>query len=132
MCNVFKKVDGQLHYIDKGNTPFETIHIDHYGPLNLNNSKFKFIFGIVDGFTKYIKLYPCKTTNTSEVLKHLRNYCSNYSIPTKLVSDRGSCFTANSFKTFMNDSNIKHVLIASGCPKSNGQLKDSIELLHRL
>ncbi|KAF0744232.1 Uncharacterized protein FWK35_00018398 [Aphis craccivora] len=37
-CIIFSpkegKGEGLLNLIDKGNTPFQTIHIDHFGPIN--------------------------------------------------------------------------------------------------
>lgn len=56
------RLEGHLHSIEKGNRPFQTVHVDHYGPLGKTGRGFKYIFNIVDGFTKFIKLYPCKTT----------------------------------------------------------------------
>lgn len=51
-CIVYSKKnftkDGNLNLIDKGSVPFHTIHIDHYGPLTLTNSNFKYIFVIVE------------------------------------------------------------------------------------
>ena len=126
-CIMFSKKpfkhDGELNNISKGNIPFDTIHIDHYGPITMSNSNYRYVFEVIDGFTKFIRLFPCKTTNTSEALKHLKNYFMNYSIPKRIISDRGSCFTSNSSEAMMNELDIKHVLIATACPKSNGQIE---------
>lgn len=70
-----------------------------------------------------MKLYPCKTTNTSEIIKHLKHYFNAYSIPDQIVSDCGSCFTSNSFKEFNNEHEVKHILIATACPRANGQVE---------
>lgn len=115
------KGEGFLHPIPKGNLPFQTIHIDHYGPLEKTRHQNKFILLVVDGFTKFVKIYPCSSTNTKQVIKHLQSYFNSYSRPTRIVSDRGSCFTSNEFKEFVNDNDIKHVLIATGVPRANGQ-----------
>lgn len=115
--------EGFLNNIPKGNTPFETIHVDHYGPLQKSKYGYKHIFLIVDGFTKFVKLYPCKTTQSQESIKHLQAYFKNYSKPVRLISDRGSCFTSIKFKEFLSELNIKHVLIATGAPRANGQVE---------
>ncbi|KRT82284.1 hypothetical protein AMK59_3213 [Oryctes borbonicus] len=117
------KQEGYLNSIPKGNLPFDTVHVDHYGPLPTTRRKRKYIFEIIDGFTKFIKLYPCKTTSAQEVIKCLCSYMQNYSRPKIIISDRGSCFTSNLFKEFTNDNGIKHILIAAGAPRSNGQIE---------
>ncbi|MDD9335568.1 MAG: integrase zinc binding domain-containing protein, partial [Rickettsiaceae bacterium] len=53
------KQEGYLHCIPKGNKPFICIHINHYSPLSRTRMKNKFIFLIVDGYSKFVKLYAC-------------------------------------------------------------------------
>lgn len=117
------KKEGMLHSIPKGKLPFHTIHIDHLGPID-KQCKFKqHVFVVIDAFTKYIKLYATKTTNSAEVIQHLRQYFQNYSAPRVLISDRGTAFTSQEFCTFMNDNDVQHVLIATGSPQANGQVE---------
>lgn len=115
------KKEGFLNNIPKGNLPFLMIHVDHYGPLQKTKSQNRYILVIVDGFTKFTKLCPCRTTNSKEVVKHLQNYFCTYSKPVRIVSDRGTCFTSNEFKQFLSDQNVSHTLIATGAPWANGQ-----------
>lgn len=82
------KTEGHLHNISKGNLPFQTLHIDHYGPLEKSSKGYKYILSMIDAFTKFIKLYPCKSTKTEESIKHLRAYFNNYSKPNRIISDR--------------------------------------------
>lgn len=60
------KIEGKLHSIAKGQLPFETLHVDHYGPLEKTNNGLRYIFAVIDAFSKFIKLYPCKTTSEFE------------------------------------------------------------------
>ena len=116
------KKEGFLKNIDKGENPFHTLHIDHYGPIQLRSSKgFKFILVVVDGFTKFVKFYPTKTTNTEEVLKNLTVYINHYSRPVRIISDRGNCFTSDKFKKFCSDHLIQHIKTAAYTPEANGQ-----------
>lgn len=43
-------------FIPKENMPFETIHVDHFGPVNQTDTTKKYILLIVDAFTKYVKI----------------------------------------------------------------------------
>lgn len=117
------KVEGRLHNIPKGEAPFDTLHIDHYGPLPTTMNKKKHIFLVVDGFTKFSKLYAVKSTQTKEVISCLESYFSTYSRPNRIISDRGSCFTSQEFANFMSDNNITHIKVATLSPQSNGQVE---------
>lgn len=118
---IYGKCEGFLNSIPKGNLPFQTIHIDHYGPLEKTRFQHKYILLVIDSFTKYVKIYPCTTTQTKPVIKHLLSYFNHYSRPLRIISDRGTSFTSNEFKDFVTENSIQHVLIATGVPRANGQ-----------
>lgn len=116
------KKEGFLKIIDKGKEPFKTIHLDHYGPIKMPSSdRSRYILVIVDAFTKFVKLFPVKTTNSDEVIKHLTNYSCFYSRPERIITDRGSCFTSKNFNNFVENHYIEHVKTASKTPEANGQ-----------
>lgn len=62
-----------LNPIPKGKILFETIHIDHLGPINKGNATKKYVFVIID-FTKFVKLFTTKTTSDKEVIDYMINY----------------------------------------------------------
>lgn len=117
------RIEGKLHCPPKGNVPFYCLHIDHFGPLDKTKHRHKFIFEVIDAFTKFVKFYPTVSTNADEVIRHLKTYFSTYSKPRQIVSDRGSAFTSNKFKEFMAENGIRHVLIATATPHANGQIE---------
>jgi len=117
------KKEGHLHNIPKEGLPFQTIHVDHCGPLERTGRGSRHIFSIIDAFIKFIKLYACKSTTSEESIKHLRNYCQTYSKPRRIVSDRGTAFTSDRFKEFITNESIQHILVAVGTPRANGQVE---------
>lgn len=117
------KLEGWLHPIDKEGIPFGTYHIDHFGPLPSTKKKYNHIFAVVDGFTKFIWLYPVKTTNTIEVLDKLIKQSAIFGNPRRIVSDRGSTFTSHDFKEYCKDEGIEHVTVVTGLPRGNGQIE---------
>lgn len=56
-----------------------------------------------------------KVATTIRVFKEYISYFA-----TRLVTNRGSCFTSNCFKAFIQDTGIKHVLNAVATPSANG------------
>lgn len=83
----------------------------------------KHILSIVDAFTKFIKLYPCKSTTSAEAIKHLKAYFRNYSKPYRIISDRGTSFTSEAFENFLREESVGHILIATATPRANGQVE---------
>ena len=109
--------------IPKNKISFDTIHIDHSGPLENTDHGNKYILSVIDAFTKFIKLYACKSTKTEEVVKHLNDYFRYYSKPKRIISDRGTCFTSKTFSEFIDGKDVKRSLIAVGTPGANGQVE---------
>lgn len=126
-CIIFseptKKNQVALHSIPKSPVPFDTLHIDHFGPLPSVTSKKKHILVVTDAFTKHTKLYPVNATSTKEVNCALEKYFEYYDRPRRIISDRGSCFTSGEFSTFMNKYNIQHIQTATCAPQANGQVE---------
>lgn len=118
-----RKSDRHLYNIEKKPIPFDTIHVDYFGPLPSVNSRHKYVFGIIDGFTKFVKLYATNSNGAREACGALQRYFEYYSRPNRIISDRGTCFTANEFSEFVSKNNIEHVKISVQSPQSNGQIE---------
>ena len=77
-----------MHYKKKAPVPLEKVHIDHVGPIDKAVSTKKYIFAIIDAFTKHVKLYATKTTNSREAIDCLKldfaYYCYVRDVSTKL------------------------------------------------
>lgn len=112
-----------LYNIPKKPLPFDTIHIDHFGPLPSVTSRQKHILVIVDAFTKWTKVYPSVSTSTPEVCRILDKYFEYYGRPARIVADRGRCFTSEDFRKFVEDHNIQLVHAAVASPQANGQVE---------
>ena len=78
---------------------------------------------IIDGFTKFDKLYPVNSTSTKDVLACLNKYFEYFSRPRRIITDQASCFTSFEFANKLKDWNIEHVKIAVGSPQANGQVE---------
>nr|XP_012151023.1 PREDICTED: uncharacterized protein LOC105663868 [Megachile rotundata] len=78
--------------------------------------------GLVDGFSKFVWIYPTKTVKTAEVLDRLKLQQKTFGNPTRIISDRGTAFTSSEFREYCTGENIEHILITAGVPRGNGQL----------
>ncbi|GFY20843.1 hypothetical protein TNCV_1120771 [Trichonephila clavipes] len=123
-CNAFTKtMKGFLHPLVKDDIPLNTYHIDHLGPLATSSKNYKFILAVIDSFTKFVWLYPTKTTSTSEVIKKLDIQKTTFGNPRFLITDRGTTFTSDEFHTYCSEQKITLHHIITGLPRANGQVE---------
>lgn len=123
------KKEGFLNPIPKGDRPLETFHIDHLGQMTATSKNYKYVFVVIDAFTKFVWIYPTKTTNTKEALDKLEIQKVVFGNPKRIISDRGSAFTSNDFENYCIDEDIEHVLITTGVPRANGQVERINEII---
>lgn len=114
---------GYLHPIDKIAIPFHTVHIDCTGPFTTTNEGFKHVLLLVDGFTKFCLLKPLKTLNAQELIPIIRETVTLFGTPSLVVSDRGTNFSSHQIQSLFRELNIEHHMIATGTPRSNGQVE---------
>lgn len=121
------KQEGFLNPIEKGETPLHTLHLDHIGPLTETRKQYNHILTLVDAFSKFVWLFPTKSTTTQEVLNKLEIHQQTFGNPARIITDRGAAFTSNSFVQYCEQEEIEHVKITTGVPRGNGQ----VERVHR-
>ena len=104
--------EGLLNTIDKGELPFDIYHVDHIGSLPST----KKIFLVVDAFTKFVWLYPTKSTGSAEVISRLEKQSVCFGNSRRIISDRGTAFTAGAFEDYCNKEGTEHVRTTTGIP----------------
>lgn len=117
------KKAGKLHPIEKINEPFHTLHIDHLGPFVRSKRNNVYLLVIIDAFTKFVVLTPVKSTKSVNSIRAIKNYFHTFSVPKRLISDRGTSFTAKNFEDYVSSLGVKHILNAVATPRANGQVE---------
>jgi hypothetical protein len=106
----------KVHHWEYPSSPWERIHVDFAGPI------FEHMFLlIVDAHSKWLEVYPMKTTTAHKTIDCLRDCFGRFGLPVVLVSDNGPQFTSHEFQMFMLNNGIKHKTSAPFKPSSNGQ-----------
>ncbi|GBL66329.1 hypothetical protein AVEN_162783-1, partial [Araneus ventricosus] len=118
-----RKEGGLLHPLQKEDTPLHTYHIDHLGPLESTNKNYKYVLAIIDAFTKFVWIYPTKSTTSAEVIAKLEIQKAVFGSPFQIISDRGTAFTSGDFADYCAKEEIKHHAITTGLPRTNGQIE---------
>lgn len=122
------KQEGFLQPIDKVPLPLDTYHVDHLGPLTSTKKGYNYIFSVIDAFTKFVWIYPTKSTGVNEVLSKLKTQQAIFGNPRRIISDRGGAFVSGEFRDYCVEENIQHILVTTGVPRGNGQ----VERLNRI
>lgn len=66
--------------------PFDTLHIDHFRPLEKTPRRNHLILVVVDTFTKFICLFPVRSVTTTKTLVTLREVFRYYGKPSRNIS----------------------------------------------
>ncbi|KAK7865588.1 hypothetical protein R5R35_010119 [Gryllus longicercus] len=117
------KKEGLLQPIPKGDIPLHTYHVDHIGPITATSKLYKYLFVVVDSFSKFTWIFPIKTTNASEVLSKMDIMQASFGNPYRIISARGAAFTSTTFQEYCAKEKIEHVLTTTGVPRGNGQVE---------
>ncbi|CAL1672464.1 unnamed protein product [Lasius platythorax] len=117
------KAEGEMQIVEKDTIPFQTIHIDHFGPLEETSDKYRHILVIIDAFTKFVWLFPTKSTGTNEVIESLETLFNLLGHPKRIISDRGTAFTSQNFSKYIEENDVKHVMTAVAFSWANGQVE---------
>lgn len=111
---------GLLQPIPPADQPFLHVHADHLGPLPTSPLGDQHVLVIVDSLTRYVELYACNGTTAAETIKHFTAFVCRHGLPARIVTDRGTAFTANAFADWCDQNNIQHIRVSTRHPRGNG------------
>jgi hypothetical protein len=90
----------------------ERISVDTIGPFEgegyENEEGYKYVVAIIDTFSRYLELFPAKTTQAEEVAEILTQHIGRFGVPLQIASDGGSQFVNNLIAEFVAICGIDH------------------------
>ncbi|UYV69217.1 K02A2.6-like, partial [Cordylochernes scorpioides] len=107
--------------------PWSRLHIDHAGPF-----QGKLFLVVVDAYSKWIEAKIVSTTSTETTINCLKEIFATHGLPDVIVSDNGTSFTSELFRTFLKRNGVRHILCAPYHAASNGQVERAIQTLKNL
>ncbi|KAF4527214.1 hypothetical protein B566_EDAN006140, partial [Ephemera danica] len=99
--------------------PGESASCDVIGPLPMTSDKKRFIFVVIDDFTKFVELYPLGTSTGPKITHCLIDYCCRYGFMTSLRSDGGRQFVSKIYNAMCDALKIKPRRITPYRPQGN-------------
>ncbi|UYV65549.1 K02A2.6-like, partial [Cordylochernes scorpioides] len=107
--------------------PWSRLHIDHAGPF-----QGKLFLVVIDAYSKWIEAKIVSTTSTETTINCLKEIFATHGLPDVIVSDNGTSFTSELFRTFLKRNGVRHILCAPYLAASNGQVERAIQTLKNL
>ena len=126
-----------LHRSEVVSKPMERLFIDFMGPIVRSRRGNVAILVILDGFSKFIVMYPVRRITSEVVVKCLvEKYFPCYGVPQSIVSDNATVFKSRLFYNTMFSWGIKHITISPYYPQAsqverfNRNLKAALTIYH--
>ncbi len=90
--------------------PMHKISMDTIGPLPESSAGYKHILVIIDCFSRWVELYPCRTVEAEEAAKHLIEFVGRFGCPKEIISDNGTQFVNEVIDNFIKLFGAQHLL----------------------
>lgn len=103
--------------------PFQRLSIDFKGPLPMSSSGNRYLFTIIDEFSRFSFAYPCKDMSSKTVIQCFNNLFSVFGMPDMVHSDRAKDFLSAETQLYLRNKNISTSKTSRYNPRGNGQVE---------
>nr|XP_020147906.1 uncharacterized protein K02A2.6-like [Aegilops tauschii subsp. strangulata] len=113
--------------------PFAIWGLDILGPFLRAAGGYRYLYVTIDKFTKWAEAEAVRTIPASSAVKFVKGLVSHFGAPNRIITDNGSQFRSNLFRTYCANlgTQICHASVAH--PRSNDQAEHAnIEVLRCL
>ena len=100
--------------------PFEVLHLDHIGPLRPDIHGNMFILVIIDAFSRWVELYPTKSTTAVETASCIFQHFGRFGNPEVVHTDRGPAFHNEVIEELLRMSGTDQSLTTAYSSEENG------------
>ncbi|XP_043212449.1 uncharacterized protein K02A2.6-like [Amphibalanus amphitrite] len=107
-------------YPDK---PWSQLGLDVVGPLPGAPAHARFAVTLTDYGSKWVEVGLTSTVTTSDIIRILSSVWSREGYPDVIVTDNGTQFTSNQFRTYLKERNIEHRRSSVYWPRGNGAVE---------
>ena len=80
--------------------PFAGWGLDILGPFPREPGGYRYLYVAIDKFTKWAEVEAIRTIPAGSAVKFIKGLVSRFGVPNRIITDNGSQFTSNLFKTY--------------------------------
>ena len=92
-------------------------------PFKSAPGNFKFVFVLIDKFSKWIEYMPLVKATSEKAVEFLNQIIHRYGVPNSIITDLGTQFTGTTFWDFCDDRGIVVKYVSVAHPRANGQVE---------
>ena len=85
------------------------------GPFPRAHGGYRFLYIAIDKFTKWAEVEAVRTIPAGSTVKFIKGLVSRFEVPSHIITDNGSQFTSNLFKTYCANLG-RHICYACRTP----------------
>ena len=93
------------------------------GPFKPAPGNFKFVFVLIDKFSKWIEYMPLVKATSEKAVEFLNQIIHRFGIPNSIITDLGTQFTGTTFWDFCDGRGIVIKYVSVAHPRANGQVE---------
>jgi len=126
ICQKNWQRQGQMHaplHTTSVACPFESLSIDAIGPLPEDEEGNKFVWVMIDDFTRWVELKACREITARTAASALLEVFGRFGAFTKLRSDRGSQLTSNMVAELVKLLGMEHEFAVAANHKAMGHVE---------
>ena len=104
-------------------TPWDKINIDAMGPFPVTPDGYQHIIVVIDCFTRFVELFPAKTTGALDAKHAILSCVGRYGIPNEIVTDGGSQFKNETIQTLIDMMGTDHRITLAYSKEENAMVE---------
>ena len=105
----------------------DTIGMDHCGPCDRSIQGMKYIAVFVCHSTKWVHTVPVKSVSAADTVAALLDFMQHVGMPGRILTDRGSAFTAKEWKRVLQLANIRGINTTAYNPAGDGHSESMVK-----
>ena len=91
------------------------------GPFPRAPGGYRYLYVAIDKFTKWAEVEAIHTILAGSAVKFIKGLVNQFGVPNHIITDNGSQFTSNLFKTYCANLVTQICYASVAHPRSNGQ-----------
>jgi len=112
-------------FVTNSKSPMDRINVDTIGPLPEAIDGSNYILVIIDSFSRYINLYPTKSTSALDAVIPLIHHVGLFGLPKEILSDNGTQFANELMDELTKALNIDQRFTTPYSKEENGIVERS-------